>query len=301
MSTPATSMAAANTELEKYAKSTGIGALAANITKHESGKAGYNAYNRGTVGDKMIGSDKPIDFSKMTIAEYLKYGRLKPGDPDKIFAMGKYQIIPDTMAGLVKNLKLDPEKTILDKDTQDLLFNEGLIKQSRRNVANYLSGKSNDRDLAILDLAKEFASVGVPYPAGKAKERGQSYYAGVGGNKAHNPPEAVGAALDADRQNKISAGMGGFTNGPSSGYPATLHGNEIITPLSPNSILEQLGKTTVASAKSIINSSSNSSTTNNNNDILNGLFDMMVSKLDTVIDKLDSGNDISKKIVKAMA
>jgi hypothetical protein len=297
MSPPAVSVAAANTELEKYAKSTGIGALAANITKYESGKAGYNAYNRGTVGNKMIGSDKPIDFSKMTIAEYLQHGRLKSGDPDKIFAMGKYQIIPKTMAGLVKNLRLDPENTILDKDTQDLLFNEGLIKQSRPNVANYLSGKSNNRDAAILDMAKEFASVGVPYPAGKAQERGQSYYAGIGGNKAHNPPEAVGAALDADRKTKISAAMGGITNGPKFGYPATLHGNEIITPLSPNSILEQLGKTP---ATTEIAGSSSSSTSNTIKEIYSmntEVMEMLAGKLDTMISKLSDSNDTQSKLL----
>ena len=297
MSPPAVSVAAANTELEKYAKSTGIGALAANITKYESGKAGYNAYNRGTVGNKMIGSDKPIDFSKMTIAEYLQHGRLKSGDPDKIFAMGKYQIIPDTMAGLVKNLRLDPKNTILDKDTQDLLFNEGLIKQSRPNVANYLSGKSNNRDAAILDMAKEFASVGVPYPAGKAQERGQSYYAGIGGNKAHNPPEAVGAALDADRKTKISAAMGGITNGPGSGYPATLHGNEIVTPLSPNSILEQLGKTP---ATTEIAGSSSSSTSNTIKEIYSmntEVMEMLAGKLDTMISKLSDSNDTQSKLL----
>jgi uncharacterized protein YfkK (UPF0435 family) len=51
--------------------------LASNIAKYESGKAGYNAYNKGTIGNKMIPSDKPIDFSKITIAEYLKRGELK--------------------------------------------------------------------------------------------------------------------------------------------------------------------------------------------------------------------------------
>jgi hypothetical protein len=297
MSTPAVSVAAANTELEKYARSTGTGALAANITKYESGKAGYNAYNRGTVGNKMIGSDKPIDFSKMTIDEYLQHGRLKSGDPDKIFAVGKYQIIPDTMAGLVKNLRLDPKNTILDKDTQDLLFNEGLIKQSRPNVANYLSGKSNNRDAAILDMAKEFASVGVPYPAGKAQERGQSYYAGIGGNKAHNPPEAVGAALDADRKTKISAAMGGIANGSMSGYPATLHGNEIITPLSPNSILEQLGKTP---ATTEIAGSSSSSTTNTIKEIYSmntEIMELLAGKLDTMISKLSDSNDTQSKLL----
>jgi len=282
-------VAAANAELEKYANMSG-GALAANITKFESGAAGYNAYNRGTVGNKMIGSDKPIDFSKMTIAEYLEHGRLKSGDPDKIFAMGKYQIIPDTMAGLVKKLKLDPEKTFLDSATQDLLFNEGIIKQTRRNVAAYLSGQSNDRDAAILDMAKEFASVGVPYPAGKAQERGQSYYAGVGGNKAHNPPEAVGAALDADRTTKISAAMGGITQGPMSGYPATLHGNEIITPLSPNSILEQLAKTSAAPAASTNQS--------NDSDILMSLHDLMENKFNDMINTLKDGNNLTDKLIK---
>ena len=242
-SSTAPTVAGANAELTKYAKisgannkSLGFSALAENITKFESGQqgyagTGYNAYNRGTVGNKMIGADKPIDFSKMTVAEYLQHGRLKSGDPDKIFAVGKYQIIPATMEGLVKKLGLDPGKTILDKDTQDLLFNEGLIKQARPNVASYLEGKSNNRDLAILDLAKEFASVGVPYPAGKATARGESYYAGIGGNKAHNPPEAVGAALDADRKTKISAAEGGILSGPTSGYRAILHGAEAVVPL----------------------------------------------------------------------
>ena len=180
----------------------------------------------------------------MTIAEYLKYGKLKhpkgPGgkqivNPDKIFAVGKYQIIPETMEMLVNKLKLDPANTYLDKVTQDLLFNEGILKQKRPNVAAYLKGKSDNRDAAILDMAMEFASVGVPYPAGKAKARGESYYAGIGGNKAHNSPEAVGAALDAERKSLVSAAEGGVFSGPKSGYPATLHGDEAVIPLNNNS------------------------------------------------------------------
>jgi hypothetical protein len=212
--------------LEKYAAS-----LTSNIAQFESGKAGYNAYNKGTVGNKMIASDKPIDFSNMTIAEYLKRGDLKAGDPNRLFAVGKYQIIPETMKQLVKALKLDPDKTLLDATTQDLLFTEGLIKQKRKNVADYLAGRSDNRDAAILDLAKEFASVGVPYPAGKATKRGESYYAGIGGNQAHNSPDAVGAALDADRKGKLSAASGGVFDGPKSGYPMTLHGPEAVIPL----------------------------------------------------------------------
>ena len=193
-------------------------ALAANIAKYEStGSSGksfggneYNAYNKGTSGNKMIPADTPIDFSKMTIAEYLRRGSLKSGDPDKLFAVGRYQIIPETMKGLVKNLKIDPNTTYLDPATQDLLFAKGLTTsvKGRTAVDDYINGKPGvTRDAAILALAQEFASVGVPYDTKRGNveiKKGQSYYSGVGGNKAHNSPEEVGAALDADRAKKLN-------------------------------------------------------------------------------------------------
>jgi hypothetical protein len=181
-------------------------ALASNISKYESGKAGYNAYNKGTVGNKMIPSDKPIDFSKMTISEYLRRGALESGDPDRLFAVGRYQIIPKTMQNLIQKLQIDPDKTYLDPPTQDLLFTKGLTKALRKQVDDYITGKSDDKDAAILELAKEFASIGVPYDMQVGKKqlkKGDSYYSGIGGNKAHNSPEEVGAALDADRAKNL--------------------------------------------------------------------------------------------------
>jgi len=192
---------------------TGKEALAANIAKYESkGSSGksfggneYNAYNKGTSGNKMIGADKPINFSEMTIKEYLRRGSLKSGDPDKLFAVGRYQIIPKTMRGLVKNLKIDPNITYLDPSTQDLLFAKGLTTSvgGRAAIDNYIKGKPGaTREAAIMALAQEFASVGVPYDTKRGDvviKKGQSYYSGLGGNKAHNSPEEVGAALDVDR------------------------------------------------------------------------------------------------------
>ena len=99
----------------------------------------------------------------------------------------------------------------------------------------------------------------------------------------------------------LSAANGGIVNGPSSGYPATLHGNEIITPLSPNSILEQLGKTPVTTE---IAGSSSSSTSNTIKEIYSmntEIMEMLAGKLDDMIDKLDRGNTYSDKLVKAMA
>jgi len=271
----------------------GGGALAANIAKHESGAAGYNAYNKGTVGNKIIGSDKPIDFSKMTIDEYLKRGNLKSGDPNKIFAVGKYQFTPKTMADLAKKLNLDTKTTVLDSATQDLLFNEGTLKLSKPNVAAYLSGKSNNRDAAILDLAKEFASVGVPYPAGNAKKRGESYYQGIGGNKATNPPDAVGDALDAQRTPKISASLEGIASGPESGYTVKAHGDELIKRLTPNSILDKLAYTPASAAETIT-----TSTSDNSSKILGDLYSLMEGKFDDLIDAINVGNDTSDKLLK---
>ena len=201
-------------------------ALATNIAKYEStgssgrsfGKNEYNAYNKGTAGNKMIPADKPIDFSKMTISEYLRRGSLSIEDPDRLFAVGRYQIIPKTMKVLIKALKIDPNTTTLTPDVQDMLFARGLTTsvQGRGAVDDYIKGKPGvTRDAAILALAMEFASVGVPYdiPAKslfKNKlpnidlKKGQSFYSGIGGNKAHNSPEEVGAALDADRAKNLN-------------------------------------------------------------------------------------------------
>jgi hypothetical protein len=95
----------------------------------------------------------------------------------------------------------------------------------------------------------------------------------------------------------VSAAKGGITDGPKSGYPATLHGNEIITPLSPNSILEQLGKTP---ATTEIAGSSSSSTTNTIKEIYSmntEIMELLAGKLDTMISKLSDSNDTQSKLL----
>jgi hypothetical protein len=180
----------------------------------------YNAYNKGTIqkngktktfpasfDDK---GESDIDFSKMTIQEYLERGALKSGNPKKVFAVGRYQIIPETMKQIVKDLKLDPKTTYLTKETQDYLFMAGLIGTKRKKVKAYLNGDPNvSRDQAVLELAQEFASIGVPYDItvnGKIIKKGQSYYSqNTKSGLALNPPEAVGKALDAQKEKNLKA------------------------------------------------------------------------------------------------
>jgi hypothetical protein len=228
--------------------------LAANISKYESGKAGYNAYNKGTVGNRMIPSDKPINFSEMTISEFLRRGELKQGDPNRLFAVGKYQIIPTTMKDLIKQLKIDPNTTYLDPATQDLLFTNGLVGQRRKKVDAYVKGQSDDREGAILELAKEFASVGIPYDmdVGKKKLRkGDSYYSGIGGNVAHNSPEQVGAALDADRLKNMQGNK-------SNAVPSVSTGNKI-----DSDTKENMGLKKSMQQSPVINKSVNNTNVNN--------------------------------------
>jgi hypothetical protein len=199
----------------------------------------YNAYNKGTIENKTVGADfvngeSVIDFSQMTIAEYLRRSKLK--DENKLFAVGRYQIIPDTMKGLLTHHpEIDINTTTLSPATQDLLFGT-LISKSNKLVQDYIDGKNVSRDDAVMQLAHTFASIGVPYRVwrnensrtdkkGNKKiiwdarwiEKGESYYSGAGGNKAHNSPEEMGAALDRDRENtlknKKAQPAGGNQNG----------------------------------------------------------------------------------------
>jgi hypothetical protein len=235
-------------------------ALAANISKYESGKAGYNAYNKGTVGDRMIPSDKPIDFSKMTISEFLRRGSLKPGNPDRLFAVGKYQIIPATMRDLIKQLKIDPDTTYLDPSTQDSLFTNGLVGQRRKKVDDYIKGRSDDRDGAILQLAQEFASVGVPYDmtvGNKKLKKGDSYYSGIGGNKAHNSPEQVGAALDADRLKNLQSNQ-------TSPVPPIATGQKIDSESKENTALKKSFEQPPVTNKSVNTTNINNKTVSSN-------------------------------------
>ena len=185
-----------------------VGPLGKLIASGESGSAGYDAFNRGSGAPKGTGSTggQKLSLTDMTIKEIMDKQSLQPGDPNRLFAVGKYQIIPSTMLSLVKKLKLDPDETRLDPETQDALFANGLVGIVRKKVDDYIKGLSDDKNAAILELAKEFASVGIPYDMKVGKKelkKGDSYYSGQGGNKAHNSPEEVGAALDADRMKKL--------------------------------------------------------------------------------------------------
>ena len=106
----------------------------------------------------------------------------------KLFAAGRYQIIPTTMKYIVKEMNIDKEAKY-DKSLQDKL-GVGLIKHKRPYAWQYIQKQHNDESGAMLELAREWASL--PDPA-----TGESVYGN--GNKALHSVAEVKQALNGAR------------------------------------------------------------------------------------------------------
>jgi muramidase (phage lysozyme) len=93
-----------------------------------------------------------------------------------LFAVGKYQMIPGTLAESVADSRVGVSAAdIFDPSTQEKLFMHLMYK--RQHLMDYINGKSNDINAAINDLAAEFASL--PMTSGKGR-----YDKDSAGNKA---------------------------------------------------------------------------------------------------------------------
>lgn len=152
----------------------------------------YRSFNRGNAGDS-VGQKMPTNLTVKDVMDGQNSGQW--------MAVGKYQFIPSTLKDGVKALNIDPN-TPWTPELQELLFREYLIKIKRKGVYDYITKDNvSDSDLvkAQLQLAQEFASVGIPRDIG-SKKRGQSYYAGVAGNKASISPDQIAKDLIAQRK-----------------------------------------------------------------------------------------------------
>jgi len=179
----------------------GGGALGDLIAARESGKAGYGAFNRGSAGDQ---AGQTIDFSQLSITELLALQSLPAGDPKRLFAVGRYLLIPMTLKSAVAALKIDNTEKY-SPSLQEGIFLNYLIAMKRQAIKNYIVGASGDTGLADaqIALAHEFASVAMP-------TTGRSFYAGAEGNPAAITPADVARALNDERNaysQNLSSGM----------------------------------------------------------------------------------------------
>jgi type VI secretion system secreted protein VgrG len=149
----------------------------------------YSAYNRTLGGLKSFFNTK---LTSMTIKQVL----LKQKTRD-IFAVGRFQLIPSTLNAAIRSLKINTS-SLFDKEVQDIIFNDYLIKKKRSQIIKFLEGSGNIED-AMHAWAKEFASAGVEkgkkISRGRIAKGGESYYSGDGLNKAHLTPEKMKSVL----------------------------------------------------------------------------------------------------------
>jgi murein DD-endopeptidase MepM/ murein hydrolase activator NlpD len=173
------------------------------------GEGGYESMNRGEAGDSLGGAKKYLgkNLQDMTLSEIMSLQ-----SRGRVFAVGKYQIVTGTMPGFVRWLQskgYDPKTTKYSAKIQDL-YPQYTIESKRPQVGKFLSGSMNDIQKANLELAAEFASVGVPfdmkarsygggYPIRDIK-KGESLYSGRARNRASITPEKVQQALKQARE-----------------------------------------------------------------------------------------------------
>ena len=124
-------------------------------------------------------------------------------------AAGRYQIIGSTMRGAAKTLGLSGNE-MFDKTMQDRIFVEYLLKHKRKAIWNYLHGKSDNLNAAVLAMSQEWASFAAP--AGAKTHRGlisdgnMSFYAGNGVDKASVSAAQSAAMLQQLRAQVMSSG-----------------------------------------------------------------------------------------------
>jgi muramidase (phage lysozyme) len=138
------------------------------IAKGES-NGNYNAYYGNATNNDIRFTTMPVSDVLAWQDEYVKQGSYSS-------AVGKYQIIRPTLAGLVQQLSIDPT-TRFDEALQDKM---AIALLERRGAQEFIDNKLSRAQYAA-NLAQEWAAL----PKASGAEPHQSYYASDGVNKAH--------------------------------------------------------------------------------------------------------------------
>lgn len=154
------------------------------------GEGDYNSSNRGTRNNKIVGSTNNTFINGNPLAEST-IGEIMQAQKEGLFAVGRYQFIPSTFRIVVDQLGI-PEDAVFTPELQDRMGLQLLMGNKRPKLAAYLRGEDVDVNTAMLEFAKEWASVPDP-------NTGKSYYAGTGNNALHSVQETR-AMLESARE-----------------------------------------------------------------------------------------------------
>jgi len=156
------------------------GSMKAVLFKGESG-GNPGIYNYRSGGRYHVGH---LDAEHTTIGDLARM----QGE-GKVFAAGKYQIIPKTMQGAIRALGLKADDKF-DSATQDRIYTDYLAGSKRPQIGGYVTGKSDNLDAAHKAMAQEWASVAY---------HGRGIYDGDGVNHASVSDQAAIHSLEQAR------------------------------------------------------------------------------------------------------
>ena len=146
----------------------------------------YGIANTGTAGRVST-----IKVDDKTIGELGTYWILPKENPNRVFAMGRYQFIPDTLNLLLGRVGLR-NNDLFDSNNQEKLV-DYVLTSYRRNISAYINatniGDRKNLEDAIQDIGNEWASMPVIFDRNRARvgdvENGSgnsAYYGGSAGN-----------------------------------------------------------------------------------------------------------------------
>ena len=133
------------------------GSMAALLAKGEAGKRGYNSFNRGNTRGGI--RNEPI--TTMTIGQIQARQALLNGNKKRLFAIGMYQIVKDTLIEGVATLKLS-KSDVFTKEIQERLFSEFLAGSKRPSILGYVQGYRSSLRAAGIASAAEWRAIEDP-------------------------------------------------------------------------------------------------------------------------------------------
>ena len=166
------------------------------------------------------GTSEP-SLVQMTCSEVQRFQQQRLDQGHRSTACGRYQFIKKTLTEAIKVSGIDPLTTRYTPDIQDYLILS--ILKTYRKLDEWVAGTYTTPRFMI-KLSQEFASMPVPYQMqGQSRivNKGQSYYAGDGLNKAHHDPDSLFTQLN----DILNGGTGEITtvnilpSGPSGAQP----------------------------------------------------------------------------------
>ena len=141
------------------------------------------------------GTSEP-SLVQMTCAEVQRFQQQRLDQGHRSTACGRYQFIKKTLTEAIRVSGIDPLTTRYTPDIQDYLILS--ILKTYRKLDQWVAGTYTTPKFMI-KLSQEFASIPVPYQMqGQSRivNKGQSYYAGDGLNKAHHDPDSLFTQLN---------------------------------------------------------------------------------------------------------